>query len=131
MLCIFTSHVFATETVPVGRIFDGDLKTAVTRYTHETVSDEARIDINLDGKNEIAIGIACGNAGCDYHIFGATYDGRYKYLGNLFFHPLAFSIDPRTEIIETYVRLNAARGCHIYYTHGEQGFEQVKKECNY
>ena len=131
LLCICTPAVLALENIPVGKIFDEDLKTVVTKYTYEMITDETSIDINQDGKDEIAIGITCGNAGCDYFIFGDTNDGRHKYLGNLFFHPMAISIDPKSNVIKTYIRLNAGSGCYIYYSYGDEGFKERQKECNY
>ncbi len=90
------------------------------------IADKISIDIDLNGKEEVGIGVTCGNAGCDYHLFSSTSDGGHKYLGNLFFHPRAITTNPETNLIKTYIRLNAAEGCDIYYTKNNQGFTRLK-----
>ena len=93
------------------------------------VTDKVSIDIDLDGIDETALGVNCGNTGCGYHIFSNLNHGGQKYLGNLFFHPKAITIEHEKNIIKTYIRLSADWGCNIFYAQNSQGFKRLKKEC--
>lgn len=129
LLSISMELSFAAQEIQVGTVYFEDTRELVEKYSFEAVTSEVNIDINLDGIIETALGITCGNAGCNYHIFRSTNKGGRKYLGNIFFHPKAITIEPKTKIIKTYIRSNAVEGCDTFYSHNHQGFKRLKSEC--
>ena len=130
LLSFFIAPGLAAQGVRVGEIYQGDLTELVSNESFETVTNTTNLDIDLDGIEEVALGVTCGNGGCDYYIFKPTNDDTYTFLGKLFFHSKAISVDPQTGIIKTYIRLSATEGCDIYYSHDDKGYSKLKRECN-
>ena len=113
----------------IGNLYESDIKKLVESATFETITSEIKYDINLDGRDEVILGVTCGNAGCDYYVFDRNKNGKYKYLGNLFFHPKAIVIDPESRFIKTHIRSNVTHGCDITYQLTNKGFEELNKNC--
>ena len=87
-------------------------------------------DFNNDDVDDVALvsSLSWGNAGAYWEIFLGSEEEDYIRLGELFFHPLAISIQPVAEGISeivTYHRLGAEEGNWYTYRLSREGIQTV------
>ena len=85
-------------------------------------------DFNNDWLKDMAIADApCGNGGCEWRLYLQDKKGGYHYKEDIFFHPLAISIQPLkrgTSRIITYHRGNAEGGILVESMLSDHGMTQ-------
>lgn len=90
------------------------LKSVVEKQACERVTHQFEFDLDQNGLVDRFLGVACGNAGCRYHIFIQNSKEGYEYKGSISLHHLSFetlaSIHNGLPDILDYWRLNAERG---------------------
>jgi hypothetical protein len=88
------------------------------------------LDFNNDGIDDIAISVTrWGNAGGYWCIYLGRKDRKYTNIGNIFFHPLAFTIIPQNYGVSSMMifhRWNAGEGDLIEYSISDQGIKEMK-----
>ena len=90
-------------------------------------------DFNCDGKKDLALsnGSEWGNAGGDWGIYIRQSDGRFRYAGSAFFHPLAFHIEragDQTALMTVYQRAGGGDGSLVTYKITKNSVKQLSSE---
>ena len=134
MICV----LFYASSHAQRAIVDDPINDFVEPYrdTTDVVDRDRRIlvrifaDFNNDGIRDIALSDTYhwGNAGSDWEIYLGRQDGKYEFLTEAFFHPLAFRLEQikkgNSKLI-VYMRDNAVQGYLKEYEISSQGFKEI------
>ena len=69
-----------------------ELHEFVELTSSETIDNEFEVDLNDDGKLEKLIGVTCGQGGCGYYCFKNLGKQKYKFIGTIWLHRMAFEV---------------------------------------
>ena len=116
-----------------GAIFSGNIVSLVEEITGEMPYISFEADFDNDSKNELVIGILCGNAGCENLVFKVLGGMQYEYVTRVFFHSKGFQFVRRKPSefsdLKTYIRSNAVSGCLLLLEYENNNYREVSKEC--
>jgi len=116
-----------------GALYTGNLVSIIEEITGENPYLAFEIDFDGDSKNELVVGILCGNAGCENLIFRRLGHEKYEYVTRVFFHNKAFQLvqNSKSEFsdIHLYRRSNASTGCLILLKYEKDKYREASREC--
>ena len=135
IVVLLTSTVATAEdtTLNSGAIFTGNVASLIEKIASEKPYTSFEVDFDSDSKNELIIGILCGNAGCENLVFRKLGDAKFEYVTRVFFHKKAFQLIrnpwPKLSDIRIYSRSNAETGCLVLMKYENEKYREASKEC--
>ena len=135
IIILLTPHIataFDSNLRP-GDTFSGNIVSLVEEITGERPYTTFEVDFDNDSKNELVIGILCGNAGCENLVFRVLGGMQYEYITRVFFHSKGFQFIRKKPSefsdLQTYIRSNAVSGCLLLLEYENNNYREVSKKC--
>jgi hypothetical protein len=137
-ILVFSAILFISMSFSQENIFDDPIKSlcgSEDTTDLEMYSGRLLVKINLDFNNDGIVDLAFsdteawGNAGGDWTIYLGRKDGKFESIGEVFFHPLAFKIQPIKYGISKmiiYRRAGGGEGDLIEYSISINGIKEIK-----